>query len=301
MLVKKTTAVIMSLILIMGMAACGSNEFNLDEELETAAKWVIEAYPSPGVGSIGGDWAVKGVASSGIESENLDEYFQLYYDDVRAKVKQSEGLLDQFYYTTNARVAIGVEAIGKDATDVEGYNLIEALDAYDKLTEQGVNAAAYALVGANVAGVQLENEERYIEFILNHLEEKKLYEKTDKSDFVAMAMEGLSFYIDRDEVKTMIEKCIEGLAAAQQSDGSFGNCESTAEVIMALTCVGVDPAADERFVKGENTLVDGLMGYKAKDGYLHTADAEEANDMATEKALLALTSMKLMEQGSTLY
>ena len=40
------------------------------------------------------------------------------------------------------------------------------------------------------------------------------------------------------------------------------------------------------------------MNYQAENGaFLHTEDGEKANEMATEKALLALCSMKKMEKG----
>lgn len=300
-MMEKLVAAVMIMTMAVGMTACGGGSFDLDKEINQAAEWVMEAFPSPGVGSVGGDWAVKGVSASGIENDSLGEYFERYYDDVRVNTKQSEGIIDEFYYTGNARVVIGVESVGKDSTDVEGYNLVEPLDNYKKVTDQGINAAAYALIASNVADADLENEENYIKFILDEAESNKLYEKTDKADYAAIVIEGLSFYDDREEVKEMIEKCIGCLSEAQLEDGSLGNCESTAEAIMALTCAGVDQMSDERFVKDGKTLIDGLMLYKAKDGYLHMADDEETDYMSAEKALLALSSVKLLQQGETLY
>lgn len=295
-------SICLAAILVIGsFTGCAGKEVNLDTEIKRAVEFVHRAYPKPSVGSVGGDWAVKGIAESGVTEESLDEYYAFYVDDVRARLKRNAGVLDEEYYTTYARVAIGVEAVGLDPTNVDGYNLIQPLDDYEMITGQGVNAAAFALIASNLAGVTLENEEEYLDYMIETLEKKKLYGDAATSDYAAMAAEALCLYPDDAEAAAMLENCIQGLAEVQRSDGSFGNCESTAEAIIALTCAGIDPLEDERFIKDGNTLLDGLMLYRTKDGYVHLQDGEETDCMSAEKALLALDSLKLVKEGTSLY
>lgn len=294
------------MLMAMSLAGCGgSSAGNLDKELETAAGWVKEMTPAPSMGSIGGEWAVKGLVASGFTVEENQDYFNTYYDDVRAKTKAYKGVLDKKFYTEYARVSIGLATVGKSPEDVEGYNIFKPLDDYDKIVDQGVNAVAYALIASNATGIKLKNEDKYIDFVIDELNEDKMYDIKRSMDYASICMEGLSFYKDDANVQTVIDDCIEGMSKLQEEDGSYGNCESTAEAIIALTSVGVDPINDERFIKDGNSLFDGLMEYKGKEGYTHMKDDENSDSinkiMPTEKALLALGSMKLFQEGEQLY
>jgi hypothetical protein len=232
-----------------------------------------------------------------------EDFMATYIEDVKAQTVMKKGQLDDDYYTSYARIAIGYKAAGENPLNVEGYNIVEKLDDYDKIMEQGVIGSSYALIGAKVANYQLKNEKKYVDFLVNEINEQLLYEKKVWTDVVAMAVEALSFYSDREDVATTIEHCINGLSKQQHKDGSYGNCESTAEVIIALTMAGIDPITDDRFEKNGKNLGDGLMLFKGNKKYLHTVDQKEseANNMSTEKALLALASMKLQAEGKKLY
>lgn len=289
----------------MLLAGCGGNPAeNPDKEIATAAAWVKKMTPAPSTGSIGGEWAVIGLAKSGIPAEENQEYFDLYYDDVRAKAKANKGKLDDTYYTEYARVSLGLAAIGKSPENVEGYNLFEPLDQQAQVTEQGLNAVAFALIAANVTGIPLNNEDAYVDLLVDEIERSKLYDDRRSVDYTAMCVQGLSDYLDREKVKTTVAHCIDGLAKLQEDDGSYGNCESTAECIIALTAAGIDPAEDSRFIKEGNSLLDGLLEFKGKNGYVHIRgeNSDKFNPlMPTEKALLALDSVKLFREGKKLY
>lgn len=288
---------------MVAITGCGNSSLSIDENIDDTSKYLLQEVESPGVASVGGEWSVIGIMNSQIDDETKEAYASRYFDSARAQVKSKKGVLDEEHYTEYARVSMGLASIGEDPTNVEGYNLISYLDDYDKIREQGINAAAYALVASQMSGVKLANEERYIQFIS---EEIKGYDETDgaTSDYVSMGILALSYYKDRDDVKDLIEQKIDELSEAQMDDGSMGNCESTSEAIIALTTAGVDVTTDERFIKNEKSLLDGLLTYKKDIGYLHVTDdknAEEINIMATEKALLALESIRALDDGTYLY
>lgn len=297
---RKLALCLCGIFLSVTMLGCQTN-VNIDKEIEDAVRFVYNANPSPSVGSVGGDWAVKGIVESGVEFPEKADYIQIYKDDICARMIRKDGILDEEYYSTYARVTIGCEAIGMDPVNVEGYNLIEPLDDYEMITGQGMTAAAFALIAADLAGVTLVHESEYVDFIITFLEEHQIYGDAQTSDYVAMAVEALSIYKDDPAVAEMLEKCIEGLAQVQQSDGGYNNCESTAEAIIAVTCAGINPLEDSRFIKDGNTMLDGLLKYKTKDGYLHIKDADMTDAMAAEKALLALDSLKLIQEETKLY
>lgn len=282
------------------LAGCwGARTPDPEKALEKTAAHVLETTPSPGISSIGGEWAVIGLAASGIQTE--DYYYESYYDSVRAAVKSRQGILSEDTYTEYARVTLALCALGKDPKNVEGFDLTEPLDDFAVVTDQGVNAAAFALIVANVAGVRLENEENYIAYILEDLELENMYADDGLEDYLIIALEGLSFYRGRSDVEEAVNRGLEILSSKQNEDGSMGNCETTAEMILTLTQLGIDPAGDERFIKEGNSLQDGLMKYYLRDGsFCHTLDGE-SNAMATEKALLAQDALQISQDGKRLY
>ena len=112
----------------------------------------------------------------------------------------------------------------------------------------------------------------------------------------AMAIQALApYYKTNETVKAAVDKALDVLSGLQQGDGGFGswgtiNSESCAQVIVALTALGIDPTADSRFVKNGLTVLDALAGfYVTGGGFRHTAGGER-NGMATEQGYYALAA-----------
>ena len=112
-------------------------------------------------------------------------------------------------------------------------------------------------------------------------------------DTTGTALTALAAYADRAAVKSFIDKAVAGLSKAQNSNGSYGNVNSDAMVIIGLAAVGIDPASDERFVKGGCSLADALLLYvnDARNGFT-TAAVGAVNGESTQKAAALAT-----EQG----
>ncbi len=293
------TVVLAGAVCFGGCGGRGTKE-RVDQAAEKTAAYVLEQTPAPTVSSIGGEWAVIGLKKHGQEVPK--GYYESYYDNVRAAVKAGKGVLNTTYYTDYARVTLALCEIGKNPEQVEGYCLTAPLDTYEKIADQGMNAAAFALIASQVSEVKLEQEDAYIQLILDTFAQQNVLENEDAVDIVAMGLEALSFYQDRPEVKAAVEQGINMLSRFQQEDGSFGNCESTAEVIMALTQLGISVQTDERFIKEKANLYDGLMIFQGTNGgFYHVLDIKENNAMATEKALLAMEAILLQEQGRVFY
>lgn len=122
-------------------------------------------------------------------------------------------------------------------------------------------------------------------------------------DVTAMAICALSpYYESLPEVKEVIDLSLAFISSAQTENGGFinygvENSESVAQVIIALCSLGIDPTADERFIKNGNSAVDSLLSYKLESsGYSH-ATSEVENEIATEQALLAFVALARLESG----
>ena len=94
------------------------------------------------------------------------------------------------------------------------------------------------------------------------------------------------------------------LSGVQADDGSFGSvdgtcAESCAAVTVALTSLGIDPDADERFIKNGNTVVDALCSFALECGGFSHVPGDEVNGMATEQGAYALAAYLRFKDGKT--
>ena len=114
-------------------------------------------------------------------------------------------------------------------------------------------------------------------------------------DVTAMCLQALACTQRTQPVRDAAEHALAFLSDRQLESGGFAsmgreNAESCAQVIIALTSLNVDPAADERFVKGARSPLDALLAYKCASGGFAHLPGEGENDTATVQALQALTA-----------
>lgn len=297
----KSKSILLLLWLIIGLfafAGCGAGTLtydNVDEHIKEVAGTVKSAAAEPTVSSTAGEWAVLGLIISG---QGNRELYDRYYENLQATLKATEGRLSENKYTDYARVAICTRALGKSPLNINGYNLLAPLDEKAKVSEQGINGPIFALIASSVCRIPLINEEAYINEVIAWL-----YKEDAKTsvDLTAMALQGLSFFVGRENVDKAVETGLQYLAEKQEKDGGYETCEATCQVIIALTCLKKNPFADKAFIKGDNNLSHGLMKFRKKRGFVHKAGDSEINDMATEQGLLALCAIKLYKEGRGIF
>lgn len=271
---------------------------NLDTIYKTTGDFMA-TLGTPTVNSTGGEWMVIGLARSGRTVPAG------YYDNVVEYVKAKADANERLHptkVTDNARVILALTAIGKDVTNVGGHNLLKGLDSMDYVQTQDINGPIFTLIALdshNYPTMGDVTREKLIQVILDaQLNDGGWDLSADKADpdMTAMAIQALApYYKTNETVKAAVDKALEALSALQCSDGGFGswdtvNSESCAQVIVALTALGIDPTADSRFVKNGHTVLDALAGfYVTGGGFRHTADGER-NDMATEQGYYALAA-----------
>ena len=126
-------------------------------------------------------------------------------------------------------------------------------------------------------------------------------------DVTAMAVQALApQYENNESVVKGIDSALLFLSERQLDNGgykSFGteNPESAAQVLIAMAQLGIG-ADDERFVKNDNSVIDGIMRFRQNDGsFSHTLDGD-TNETATTQAYMSLTAYVISaEKGDKLY
>ena len=263
---------------------------------------------TPTVNSIGGEWMVIGLARSGRTVPA--GYYDNVVEYVKAKADANERL-HRAKVTDNARVILALTAIGKDVTNVGGHNLLKGLDNMAYVQKQGINGPIFTLIALdshNYPTMGDVTREKLIQVILDAQLPGggwNLSGENADTDMTAMAIQALApYYKTNETVKAAVDKALEALSALQRNDGGFGswgtvNSESCAQVIVALTALGIDPATDSRFVKNGSTVLGALAGfYVDGGGFKHTADGER-NGMATEQGYYALAAYYRFVNGQT--
>lgn len=322
---------ILLLVIVLLLTGINNRSFaavsdtRLNEVVEDTAKFMYKEVANPQGGSIGGEWAIIGLARSGYEVPN--QYYQKYYNVVENYVKSLDGKLHDKKYTEYSRLIVALSAIGKDARDVGGYNLLTALGDYDKTIWQGLNGPIWALIALdsreydmpeNPAAEVQATRQMYIDRILEcQLSDggwslfggTESEDKDSKSDpdITGMALQALAKYQDIAEVKKATEEAIECMSKQQNENGGYfswgsENSESCVQVIVALAELGI-PLEDERFIKNGKTLLDNLLSYHLEGkGFLHTLDGTGSNQMAAEQGFYGIVAAKrLRDKKSSLY
>ena len=279
----------------------------LQEIYKTTGNFMA-ALGTPGVGSIGGEWMTIGLTRSGRTVPA--GYYDAVVEYVKAMADANERL-HRAKVTDNARVILALTAIGKDVTNVGGHNLLKGLDNMAYVQKQGINGPIFTLIALdshNYPTMGDVTREKLIQVILDAQLPGggwNLSGENADTDMTAMAIQALApYYKTNETVKAAVDKALEALSALQRNDGGFGswgtvNSESCAQVIVALTALGIDPATDSRFVKNGNTVLGALAGfYVDGGGFKHTADGER-NGMATEQSYYALAAYFRFLNGQT--
>ncbi len=120
-------------------------------------------------------------------------------------------------------------------------------------------------------------------------------------DVTAMTLQALApHYGSRGDVRTAVHAGLELLSRRQLASGGFmtmgaENSESAAQVVIALSALGIDAQNDDRFIKNGNSALSALLQYRCDDGsFAHTT---ASNETATVEVLCALTAYLRMSRG----
>ena len=266
----------------------------------------------PVFGTTAGEWTVLSLARGNYYAKN-NAYFTGYYDRIVETVNTTaasvnmSGALHKNKSTENSRLIVALSALGKDATSVGDWDLVEAYSAngFDWIKKQGLNGTIWALIALdsnNYATTDATIRQQCVDSILSlqhddggwALQANLAY--ASDPDVTGMALTALYPYRDQPEVAAACEEAFACLSTIQNDNGTYTSggsecAESCAWVIVAATTWGINPDTDSRFIKNGNSVVDGLLAHYLEDEaqFQHIIGAG-SNAMATDQSCYALVA-----------
>lgn len=260
------------------------------------------------------DWLAIAMALSGAK-ESYSDYLaalKTHVEDAYAK----NGCLDRNKATEYHRIALTVLALGGAPThfgtkpDGSAIDLI-AEGTYNYAGDpgaQGLNGWIWALLALDAGDTEVPADALYSrEDMVNAIVIAQepdggfgLIPGKSDVDITAMALQALAPY--EDQLKTEIDAALTYLSD-QLTDTcgyiAYGDesAESTAQVILALCALSIEPETDSRFVKGEYTLLTELSQFREADGtYRHVLEGA-GDGLATAQSVLALVAVQRVQSG----
>ena len=269
----------------------------------------LQNLGTPVPGSIGGEWMVIGLIRSDRKVD--DAYYEAAVKYVKENADEN-GRLHSAKSTENSRLILALTAMGKDVTDVGGVDLLAGLNEMSYLRKQGNNGPVWALIAFDSGNYPTPAGDVTRESLIRAILDARLPDggwalsgDVSDVDMIGMALQALApYYASDKEVRDAVDMALEMLSEKQNADGSFtsidgANSESAAQVIVALSALGIDAHADRRFVKNGHSALDALCAYYVEGGgFRHIPDGKP-DGMATEQGYYALTAYFRMLDGKT--
>ncbi len=275
----------------------------------------------PSFGTNYGEWTVFGLARGGYFA-NDSQYFADYYDRIveyvntTAATVDKSGALDSNKSTDNSRLIMALAAIGKDATAVGNWNLVEAYSAngINWIRKQGMNGTIWTLIALDCGGYETSDpdiRQQCVDAIVNAQHNdggwSLVTAKTQPSnvDITGMTLTALYPYRDQPAVAAACETAFNWLSESQLDNGGFPygqgeTSESCVWAIVACTTWGINPDTDPRFIKNGNSPIDNLLTYYLEDqAMFEHGRGAGANAMATDQATYGLVAYDRLVKGKT--
>lgn len=125
-------------------------------------------------------------------------------------------------------------------------------------------------------------------------------------DVTAMTLQALAPHTGRSDVRYAVDRALSLLSSKQLDSGGFKsmgseNCESAAQVVTALSALGIDAQYDSRFVKNGGSALSAMLSYRNSDSsFAHISSGY--NESATVQAFYAMVAFVRYCRGqSSLY
>ena len=270
------------------------------------------------------DWVAIAVSRAGTEGDT--SAYRKALERYVTRMYREQGGLDRLRATEWQRTALTALALGADPTafgrDKNGRSVnlladgVYQFTAAKSLGTQGLNGWIFGLIALDSARFAVPEDAVYtratiLQALVAAQEPEGGFGLTvgnSDVDLTAMTLQALAPYQNSTvtytgtsgesvTIREVVRRALAWLSDQQTAEGDFiswdaANLESTAQVIIALCSLGVDPATDARFVKNGISAVDGLMRYRLDDGTFRHILTDGSDVMATEQALLAQEAME---------
>ncbi|MDD3121520.1 MAG: terpene cyclase/mutase family protein [Bacilli bacterium] len=242
-------------------------------------------------------------------------------DSYREKGNLSNNLITEWHRLIMLSSSVGLDPRAIVLND-ENYNLL--IDGIyntknnNLLEKQGINSYVFALIALDSFGFkEIDNNDYHSrKSLIENIISFELdgggfaYSKTEADiDMTALVIQALSEYYNslyvynvynriqektiETNVKDVIDRALVIISTSQKNDGDFesyeiSNVESTAQVLISLTSLGIDIDNDSRFIKNNNTVYDGIIKYQNSDGTFRRNDY--SNKISGYQAFMGLVA-----------
>lgn len=204
---------------------------------------------------------------------------------------------------TRQKYALALIACG--STDSYIYNVL-----CDSIGKQGVMSYIYGLhlLNNGYSSPEADSDSVIKKLISLQLSDggwSVMKSASSDVDATAMAIQALAPHYKADKnVAAAVNKALTLLSGRQLENGEFSsygvsNAESTAQVLTALSSLGIDCASDSRFIKNGNTVISGLKAFRLSDGSFCHKISGGTNSVATVQSLYSLVAYQRMRVGKT--
>ncbi|MCR8659747.1 S-layer homology domain-containing protein [Paenibacillus endoradicis] len=289
---------------------------NVNEQLNKHLAYLVNSVNNPTFGTGGGEWSILSLARA--QYEVPEGYYATYYKNVVREVERlmPAGKLHSAKGTEHSRLILGLTAIGKDINNVAGYDISAALADFNYVTKQGINGPIFALLAldSHQYDIPVQNgvtnsttRDKLIDFIIKKEVAGGGWSLSGAADpdITAMALQALApYYEGQEDVKAAVDRAIVWLSSVQNEAGGYSssgaeNVQSVAQVIVALTSLGIDPHTDDRFNKNGYSTVDNLLTYAVPTGGFVHPKGGKVDGMATDQGTYALVAYSRYLDGET--
>ena len=293
---------------------------NVSTVLNATMAQLATTVNAPSFGTNAGEWTVFSLARGNYFTKD-NAYFTDYYarivetvNEIAAEVNLN-GALDKNKSTENSRLIMALSAIGKDATAVGDWNLVEAYSAngINWIKKQGMNGTIWTLIALDSNNYETSDptiRQQCVDSILSLQHDDGGWSLiptatlTSNVDITGMTLTALYPYRDQPEVAAACAEAIEWLSQSQLASGGFPygqgeTSESCAWAIVALTTWGINPDTDSRFIKDGKSPVDNLLTYYVEEeAMFEHGKGAGSNAMATDQATYALVAYDRFINGT---
>ena len=257
----------------------------------------------------GNEWTIFTILRCGgtISEENKTAYLSNLKDDLDTDGQLSSN--NQGQPTDYARVILTLGMLGEDPADFRGYNLVETLYNWNNLNNLTINQISWTLLALDSKQYDIPKDAKWSrETLINLLVSKQnedggfaSWGSTSDVDMTAMVLQTLVPYNDASHaaVQPVFEGGIRYLQSQINEDAGFEswgneNACSTAQVLILLPMLGMDPAASNGFVKAQKNMITNLEGYRDETGggFFWQKGSPYSKDGSTYQVVLALESCR---------
>lgn len=224
-----------------------------------------------------------------------------YLENVKKLVKEKEGRFSKI--TDTERYTLGIIAAGGNPLNVEGYNLIEKIYS-GNLTKQGLNGVVYGLIALNSGDFKVPATAAWTrEKMISHLLDNQngdggwSWDGGEASDLdtTGMVLTALAAHKKQAGVKQSIDKAVAFLKD-KYGAGKIDNSSTAAQVVVALSALGVDPSG-EPFTKDGVSLMSYLLTFQNSDGGFDWQGGDASDVFSTAQGFQGLVAYQLFLNG----